>query len=224
MNMSDEDMLAAMRHSLAGARDSLAHLHMTRPPEAITARARTRRLRRLSGAGAAGTALGVGLALALSSGPAAPRPVHVNLDAWSVNTTPSGLVDITIRELLDPALLRQDLADAGVPAVVTFGEFCTTQPGSPPDLPPALGKPRREGGDVAFTINPAAMPAGTELTVGLREGLTKEGQPGLLTAWLGLVTKGVPLTCGIPAPGTKARPDIPKAAARPASTGAGTSK
>jgi hypothetical protein len=30
-------------------------------------------------------------------------------------------VDLTLRELRDPALLRQTLADAGVPAIVNFG-------------------------------------------------------------------------------------------------------
>jgi hypothetical protein len=50
--------------------------------------------------------------------------VHVNLDAWSVNTTASGQVTVTIRDLKDPALLRQTLAEAGVPAIVTSGEVC----------------------------------------------------------------------------------------------------
>ncbi len=128
--MNDDDMLAAMRSSLTRVKDSIADVHLDRQPEAITARARARRLRRgLSGAGAAGTALGIGLALTLPGGSAPARSVHVNLAAWSVNTTSAGLVDITIRDLKDPALLRQALADAGVPAMVTFGKVCTATTG-----------------------------------------------------------------------------------------------
>jgi hypothetical protein len=54
-------------------------------------------------------ALGVGLAVALPGEQHGTRAVHVNLDAWSVNTTPSDQVTVTIRDLKDPALLRQTL-------------------------------------------------------------------------------------------------------------------
>ena len=119
--MNDEDMLAAMRSSLTSVKDSLTGVHMDQPPEAITARARARRLRRgLSGAGAGSLALAIGLALAWPGGPPAARAVHVNLDAWSVNTTSAGLVDVTIRELKDPAGLQARLRADGVPINVSF--------------------------------------------------------------------------------------------------------
>ena len=62
---------------------------------------------RASAAGAA--VLGVGLSLTLTAGPAASRSVHLNLDAWSVNTTSTGLVELTVRELQDQALLERTL-------------------------------------------------------------------------------------------------------------------
>jgi hypothetical protein len=71
-----------------------------------------------------GRGAGVGLSLTLSAGPAASRSVHVNLDAWSVDTTSTGQVELTLRELRDQALLERTLADAGVPAIVNFGKFC----------------------------------------------------------------------------------------------------
>jgi hypothetical protein len=125
--MNDDEMLATLRSSLTGVKESLTDVHLDRSADAIRARARGRRLRRgLAGAAAGGTALGVGLVLAAGGGAGTTaRSVHVNLDAWSVNTLSSGLVYVDIRELREPGLLRQTLARAGVPAIVTFGEFCT---------------------------------------------------------------------------------------------------
>jgi hypothetical protein len=184
--MNDDDMLAATRSSLTSVKDSLTDVHMNERPEAIMARARGRRMRRgLPVAGAGGLALGVGLALALSGGsPAAPGgslaspsgslaapggspgawAVHVNLAAWSVNTTLNGLVDVTIRELKDPAGLGKTLADAGVPVKVTSGRVCASDYEA--RLPQVVRK-LPGSGDVVLTINPRAMPAGTELVIGI---------------------------------------------------------
>jgi hypothetical protein len=134
--MHDDDTLAATRSSLASIKDSLTDVHMDRPPEAIIAQARGRRLRRgLAGISAGGLALGIGLALTLSSNPSAARTVHVNLEAWSVNATSAGLVKVTIRQLKDPARLSQTLADAGVPVRLTFGRVCSPVSGDLPQLP-----------------------------------------------------------------------------------------
>jgi hypothetical protein len=171
--MNDNELLTAMRSSLTGVKDSLTDVHLHRPVSAITGRARTRRLRRGLSAGAtAAVALGAGLSLALTAGPAASRPVHVNLDAWSVNTTSTGQVELTVRELQDQALLEQTLADAGVPAIVNFGEFCgaadqadnlTGTTGTH-----FLGRPVTSGGVLlAITINPAAIPSGAIVDIGV---------------------------------------------------------
>jgi len=204
--MNDEEVLAALRSSLAGATESLADVHLDRPADAIRARARGRRLRRsLTGAGAGGVALGVGLTLAMAGGsgagsPATARSVHVNLDAWSVNTLPGGLVYVDVRELVNPTLLRQTLAQAGVPAVVTFGEFCTGTPGGDNgNLQPILGKAAL-GGEPKLTIKPAAIPAGSELSIGIVSvAVDKPGGPGhALDTAFGLVSQGSRLTCGQP--------------------------
>jgi hypothetical protein len=214
--VNDDELLAAMRTTLTSVRDSMTDVHLDRPASAITARARTRRRRRrMSGAGAvglaalaagaviawpggqnlarpadAGTASSVGRDAAPSSGHQTARSVHVNLDAWSVNTTPAGLVDVTIRELRDPALFLRTLAEAGVPAVVSSGEFCrpaTDQSQIARQLVHVL-KQSTNDGKVVLTINPAAMPAGSELDI----GILPAGR-GLIAAF-GLVEKGTALT------------------------------
>jgi len=201
--VNDDEVLAAMRSSLTSVKDSLADVHMDRTVSAITARARTRRVRRaVSGAGAAGLAVGAGVALTLGSGgsggswgPAAAWPVHVNLDAWSVNTSSSGLVDLTVRALKDPALLRQTLARAGVPAEVIFGKVCTAATGDLPQISQVLHK-IKGGHDVVMTIDRAAMPAGSELIIGVAEQPKGSGQG--LVAGFGLIKDGATLACHAP--------------------------
>jgi hypothetical protein len=190
--MNDDDMLAATRSSLTSVKDSLTEVHMDRPPEAITARARARRLRRgLPGAGAAGLALTLSSGHpAASGGPPAARTVHVNLAAWSVNTTPSGQVNVTIRELKDPARLSKTLADAGVPVMLTSGRVCDT--GYQAQLSRVVHK-LGGSGDVVLTINPAAMPAGTKVVIGI--GTFRKGSEHFLAAAFGLIKDGSPLAC-----------------------------
>src|SRR5581483_10204481 len=163
--MNDDELMTAMRSSLTDVTDSLADVHLDRPVAAITGRARARRLRRgLAGGAAAAVALGVGLSLTLTASPPASRSVHVNLAAWSVNTTSKGHVELTLRELKDQALLEQTLADAGVPAIVNFDKFC--EPVSQADnLTATTGTHfiERPVGDhgvlVAIVVDPAAIPS-----------------------------------------------------------------
>jgi hypothetical protein len=196
--MNDDEMLAATRSFLTSVKDSLTDVHMDRPPEAITARARTRRLRRsLPGVTAGGLALGVGLALTLSGGhpagsgrPPAARTVHVNLAAWSVNTTSAGQVNVTIHELKDPARLSATLADAGIPVMLTSGRVCTNDDQA--QLPRVLHK-LGGSGDVVLTIDPAAMPAGTKLVIGI--GTFRNGSEHFPAAAFGLIKNGSSLDC-----------------------------
>jgi hypothetical protein len=218
--MNDDEMLAAMRTSLTGAKESLTDVHLDRSADAIWARTRGRRLRRgLAGAGAGGVALGVGLVLAAGGGSGtSTRSVHVNLDAWSVNTSSGGLVYVDVRELRDPVLLRQTLARAGVPAVVTFGEFCTGASGADTvNLRQVLGRAAL-GGQARLTIKPAAISAGSELSIGI-VSVSKHGAGGLVASF-GLVREGSRLTCGNPQTEPRAgavkRPGVPG--------GAGTAK
>jgi hypothetical protein len=189
--MNDDEIMTALR----GVKDSLTDVYMNQTADSIAVRAGRRRLRRgLSGAGAGALALGVGLGVVVSGGNgvtpvSSDKSVHVNLAAWSVNSTPGGIVDVTVRELAHPALLRQALARAGVPADVTFGTFCQPRSGGGlPQINQVLGY-RVDRRSVLMTIRPAAMPAGTELLI----GIARSG-PGTVIA-VGLVKEGVPLSC-----------------------------
>jgi len=192
--MNDDDVLAAMRCTLTRVKDSLTDVHMDKPPYAIMAQARGRRMRRtMPAVGAGGAALGIGLALALSGSPPTARSVHVNLDAWSVNTTSSGKIDVTIRQLRDPAGLSRTLANAGVPVKLTFGRVCTSESASMErELEAALHKlPGR--GEVMLVINPAAIPAGSELVIGI--GALSDGHKQGPVAAFGLMKVGSQLHC-----------------------------
>lgn len=194
--MNDDELLTAMRTSLTGVSDSLTDVHLDRPVSAITGRARARRLRRgLAGGAAAAVALGVGLSLTLTASPAASRSVHVNLAAWSVNTTSTGQVELTLRELQDQARLEQTLADAGVPAIVSFGQFC--EPVSQADnLTATMGthfiqRPvGRAGILVGILIDPAAIPSGVTVDIGVEDFGTGHGY--FVDE---IIKNGAPLTC-----------------------------
>jgi hypothetical protein len=137
---------------LSAVRDSISGLPMPTAPrlEAITARGRARRRRRLAGlsiaaagacaalvVGLAGGSVGpgggsVGLGGGSGSGSAGPAPQHkappVHLAAFSVVTGPDGATTLTLYpgQVADPNAVRQALADHGIPAVVTAGKFCRT--------------------------------------------------------------------------------------------------
>jgi hypothetical protein len=190
--MNDDDMLAATRSSLTSMKDSFSDVHMDRPPEAIMARARGRRLRRGLPALAGGAlALGIGLAFSLSGSPAAAHAVHVNLAAWSVNTTSAGQVDVTIRQMKEPERLSHTLADAGVPVKLTLGRVCTAHDDL--ILSRVVRKLPSPQGDVVLKINPAAIPAGTELVIGI--GHLRMGSEHGRAAAFGLIKDGSSAEC-----------------------------
>jgi hypothetical protein len=208
--MNDDDVLCAVRDRLHEARESLGDVRMERPPSSILDRARHRRLRRgLTGGGTAAAALGITVALVL--GQPTARPVHVNLDAWSVNTNPGGTVTVTLRELRDPAVLRRVLAQAGIPAVVNFGKFCVPvtsgavvrtpvpRPGSPDSGSDAVMTPQTRMGEGVLTFNPAALPKGTELDLGVASAIGGPGAGKGFSVTAGVVRRGVPLVCHTPA-------------------------
>ena len=135
--MNDDTALTALKDRLAEARDELGDIHMAIPASEIFARARKRRSRRvLTAAGAACAAIGLAVALMLPAGSPA-RPVHVHLAAWSVDTNPNGTVTFKLRNTSQPARLQHVLAQAGVPAMVRWGEICLAQ--GRHDLQPTKG-------------------------------------------------------------------------------------
>jgi hypothetical protein len=149
-DMSDSDVLTAVRDRLSGT-------PLARPPDvdAIMARGRARRNRRLI-PGVTGTlALAAGAALAVTAlAPASHEAGHqvshqassqapVRLTAWTVTRLAGGNISVTIRELKDPAGLQRTLRADGVPASVTFtsqqNPACRSYPGGTPG--PAAGTP-----------------------------------------------------------------------------------
>ncbi len=172
--MSDHEVLRAASESLSG-------LPMADPPDVRTvmARGRARRARRLSlvaGLSVAGAAAGTALALSLTGvlGPATTSGAN-RTAAFALVGNVDGTATLTINpeELLDPAALQSDLAQYGIPAKVTTGSFCISDPapagfsqvvsvyppGPSTSTPQSTAQPK-------LTIDPSAMPAGTELSVG----------------------------------------------------------
>jgi hypothetical protein len=175
--MSDTEVLRA-------AAKSLSALPMASPPDvaAIMARGRMRRRHRISGAAgvlvaAAGTALVLGLTGVL--GPAsALAPATIRTASFTLVSNANGTATLTINvnELLDAAALQNDLHQDGVPAMVTSGSFCSSDPApagfsqvvSFDSQPSTSGFAQRQKEvHPTITFRPAAMPAGTELSFGV---------------------------------------------------------
>jgi hypothetical protein len=219
--MNDDDMLSLVRDRMTRARDDLGSVHMEQPASAVLHRARSRRMRhRLYGAAAGTGVLGVALAVGLgavstggtaggtavavaagspsgASGASATQAVHVNLDAWSVNTAANGTVELTIKQLRDKAELEKALAAAGIPAVVSFGEVCQAADGSNPSvIRKVLGISNVQGVTTSITIHPAAIPSGDELAIDTYGANGKESGPFLFA--VGLVPQGSAVTCSDP--------------------------
>jgi hypothetical protein len=172
-------------------RDSLSGVAIPERPrlEAITARGRAHRRRRLSavaGLSMAGAAAGTALILGLTSalGPAR-TPGTIRTASFTLVSNSDGTATLTInpKELLDPAALQSDLAQYGIPARVTSGSFCSSDPAPAgfsqvvPGQPAGSGTGTPQSGvQPTITIDPAAMPAGAELSVGYFRLSSREQQ------------------------------------------------
>jgi hypothetical protein len=127
----------------------------------------------LSAAGVVGAGVALGLGL---TGPAGSTPAHgsvtIRTDAFTIVSNANGTDTLTMNAmiLLEPGTLQADLVKDGIPALVTVGSFCSSDP-EPTGFAQVVS-PRKARGPVdqrgpgAITINPAAMPAGTELSFG----------------------------------------------------------
>ena len=178
--MYDNDQLSDSA-VLRELRDSLSGVALPGPPQldAITARGRARQRRQLSrvaglsvAGAAAGTALALGLTGVLGS-PPARNTGTIRTAAFTIVSNLNGTATLTIDPdvLFEPSTLQNDLAQDGIPAMVTVGSFCSSDP-APDGFSDAVSFPPfdSDGGqqvtDRTITINPAAMPAGTELSFG----------------------------------------------------------
>jgi hypothetical protein len=208
--LNDSAVVSAVRESISG-------LPMPTAPrlEAITARGRARRRRRLAGLSMAGAgacaALVVGLVTGLAggsgSGSAGPAPQHkapsVHLAAFSVVTGPDGATMLTLYpgQVANPNAVRLALAEHGIPAVVTAGKFCRTAIQPAPGVgqvvvlshqpPQTIGGPgpQRAGKPGPIVIYGSAIPRGVELSIGYRQ------DPQSREISFTLIQAGAPLTC-----------------------------
>jgi hypothetical protein len=176
--MSDNDQLTD-NVELRELRESLTGIAMPqRPPlKTITARGRARRrhrrstVTRLTAAGAVGVAaatLGVTGAFTARSTLNTIRTPSFTLVSYT-----DGTAKLTLNpgELLNPSELQTDFAKYRIPAKVTSGSYCTSDP-APAGLAQVVSGPGPgtwQPGPVpkpTITIDPSKIPAGAELTVG----------------------------------------------------------
>ncbi len=172
--------------------DRFSELDMTTPLEEIYARGRRhRKWRHLTSAVAAGAATAVAAGLtAIAVAPAGhpAHPVSAQLTAFSISAGPNGTSILTLRKgeqyRLDPAALRQALAQHGIPAFITVGRACDSSP-EPTGLDQAVTEHRHPDGGVTLTINPRGMPPASELSIGYFTSKTV----------FALIQQGAPLHC-----------------------------
>ena len=136
----------------------------------VVARAQKARRRRtaIAGIGVAAVAAGTALALSLTGvlGVVSARSTGtIQTTAFTLVKHANGTATLTINPdvLLSPGTLQNDLRQDGIPAIVTVGRFCSSHPGPAGFTQVVTGQ--RSSPDT-MTINPAAMPAGTELSFG----------------------------------------------------------
>jgi hypothetical protein len=158
-----DDVLVQVRDSLSGAQ-------MDMPVTAILARSRSRQRRRLARLSTAGVVaagvLALGLTSVFSSGSHAPSRAAgtIRTAAFTLVSNADGTDTLTVTQgqLFNPRALQQALAKAGIPAVVQTGSLCSSSPAPPNNGVIAAQKPDQP--NTQWVINPAVMPAGTELS------------------------------------------------------------
>jgi hypothetical protein len=172
--INDTDLEQRVRESATG-------LHMQTPVDTILDNARRRRGSRrivLSAAATVGCIAIALVALGLDANHGTPGTPNARLVAFTLSTETGGSTSLTLHKgaqyRLDPDALRRALADHGIPALVTVGKTCDTNP-EPAGLDQVVTAYRQSSGDVFITINPAAIPAGAELSIGYFPSHTSYG-------------------------------------------------
>jgi hypothetical protein len=213
MNHNDELNDTAV---LSAVRESISGLPMPMAPglEAIEARGRARRRRRVGGLSLAAAGACAALVAGLAGGSPAVRPAHqagpapahhasaVQLVAFTVANGPGGTTTLTLYpgQVADPSAVRQALAEHGIPALVTAGQFCRTAVQPAPGVGgvvtlsgpkqiqvPASGQPNPRPGPIV--INGSRIPSGVELSIGYRQNAQQN------EISFTLIVTGAPLTC-----------------------------
>jgi hypothetical protein len=173
--------------------DRFSEVQMRTPLEEIYSRGRrhhkTRRLAKAAAVGAAAAvAAGLTAVAVVPAGHPANPPLNARLAAFSISTGANGTSALTLRKgqqyRLDPAALRQALAERSIPALVTVGKACDSSP-EPTGLDQALTEQRHPDESVTLTINPREMPPASELSIGYFTSNTV----------FALIQQGAPLHC-----------------------------
>ena len=172
---NDNDMLSPLREALSG-------LHMHTPVDAILRRAAAQRRKRRAALGATVAASGSAAAVLVAAGVGSPGhapPAHSSgpqLAAFTVTSGPGGATSLTLRKggqwQVNAAALRQALAEHDIPALVTVGKSCDTNP-EPAGLDQVITSNRQTDGNVDVIFNPKALPPGAEISIGLFPAHTK---------------------------------------------------
>ena len=184
---NDNDVPSPLREALSG-------LHMHTPVEAILHRAGVQRRKRRAALGATVAASGAAAAVLVAAGVGSPGhapPAHSGgpqLAAFTVTSGPGGATSLTLRKggqwQVNAAALREALAQHDIPALVTVGKSCDSNP-EPAGLDQVITSNKQTGGNVDLTFNPKALPPGAELSIGLFPAHTK----------LSLIEEHAPLHC-----------------------------
>jgi hypothetical protein len=177
--MNDNELSTMVRESVTG-------VHSATPIAQIISRGRAVRARRQIPGFAACLAVVAGTATALALGMTgvhrpsqAKAPGTIRTTSFTLVSHYNGTATLTINPdvLLDVTALQNDLRQDGIPALVTSGSFCSSDP-APAGFWQVVGgstDPKNmPKGQVDFgpenpptiTFNPAAIPAGTELSFG----------------------------------------------------------
>ncbi len=159
--------LQRMAHEAARQARPPAAAEIIRQGDRRRRRSLTRRS--LGGLSAAGI-VGAGVALGLSLTGAAPArgTGTIQTAAFTLVSNTNGTATLTINAnvVFEPGTLQRDLAHNGIPAMVTVGSFCSSHP-APARINQVVSIPKAPRSEPPrLTINPAAMPAGTELSFG----------------------------------------------------------
>jgi len=164
--MTDEELITAMR-------EQRGKVHMTMPVEQVISRGHDVRFRRRIRGAAAALAMVAGVVvLAVTAlSPASHQP-NTQLAAWTVVRQSDGNIDVTIRQLTDPAGLQSTLRGDGLPAVVDFNgqpdPACQLYPPISQALARTIVQPQPSGvrtGGTVLTIDPAALPSGAGVQI-----------------------------------------------------------
>jgi hypothetical protein len=171
--MNDQELITAVRQSVQGVRMNIPAEQIVSRSRAIRASGHRRLAACITAVAAAGSVvLGVGLAGAFGSAPARGTGT-IRTAAFTLVEHADGTATLTFNMnlLQDPGALRRALRQDGIPAIVRADSFCSSDPipAGFAQVVSGLAAPYSTGpapAAASFTINPAAMPAGTELSFG----------------------------------------------------------